>query len=136
MFDDATMPPDATLSQAVALLRRRFDPVAILLYGSFARRQVHPGSDIDLAIFQPCRKPDIFELNLARIDLEDLCKRPVDLVILEEASPILAMQILGNHQLLALQDRRLLDAFVVKTLMDYADLKIVRRTIEEALLKL
>jgi len=116
-------------------LQQRFDPVAILLYGSYARQQVHRGSDIDLAMFQPRRKPDIFELNLARIDLEALCKRPVDLVLLEEASPILAMQILCNHQLLALQDRNSLDAFVVKTLTDYADLKIVRRPIEEALLK-
>jgi len=136
MFEEVVKPPDAALSQAVALLQQRFDPVAILLYGSYARRQAHPGSDIDLAMFQPRSKPDIFELNLARVDLEDLCRRPIDLVILEEASPVLAMQILRNHQLLALQDRRPLDAFVVKTLTDYADLKIVRRPIEEALLKL
>ena len=135
MFEEVVKSPDISLSQAVTLLQQRFDPVAILLYGSYARQQAHPGSDIDLAIFQPRRKPDIFELNLARIDLEDLCRRPVDLVILEEASPILAMQILRNHQLLALQDRRPLDAYVVKTLTDYADLKIVRRPIEEALLK-
>ena len=57
------------------------------------------------------------------------------MVILEAISPVLAMQILRNHQLLALQDRRPLAAFVVKTLTDYADLKIVRRPIEEALLK-
>lgn len=135
MFDEVVKLPDAALSQAVALLQQRFDPVAILLYGSYARQQVHPGSDIDLAIFQPHRKPDIFELNLASIDLEDLCRRPVDLVILEAISPVLAMQILRNHRLLALQDRGPLDAFVVKTLTDYADLKIVRRPIEEALLK-
>ncbi len=134
MFDEVVESPDGALSQAVALLQQRFGPVAILLYGSYARGQVHPGSDIDLAIFQPRRKPDIFELNLARIDLEDFCRRPIDLVILEEASPILAMQILRNHRLLALQDRRPLDAFVVKTLTDYADLKIVRRPIEESLL--
>jgi predicted nucleotidyltransferase len=135
MFDEVVKPPDAALSQAVALLQQRFDPVAILLYGSYARQQAHPGSDIDLAIFQPRRKPDIFALNLARIDLEDLCRCPVDLVILEAISPVLAMQILRNHRLLALQDREPLDALVVKTLTDYADLKIVRRPIEEALLK-
>ncbi len=135
MFEEVVKPPDTVLSQAVALLQQRFDPVAILLYGSYARRRAHPGSDIDLVIFQPRCEPDIFELNLARIDLEDLCRRPIDLVILEEASPVLAMQILRNHQLLALQDRRPLDAFVVKILTDYADLKIVRRPIEEALLK-
>ena len=134
MFDEVVKSPDGALSQAVALLQQRFDPVAILLYGSCARGQAHPGSDIDLAIFQPRRKPDIFELNLAKIDLEDLCRRPIDLVILEEVSPILAMQILRNHRLLALQDRRPLDAFVVKTLTDYADLKIVRHPIEESLL--
>ncbi|MFO1429356.1 MAG: nucleotidyltransferase domain-containing protein [Candidatus Competibacteraceae bacterium] len=134
MFDDAVESPDGVFSQAVALLQQRFDPVAILLYGSYARGQAHAGSDIDLAIFQPRRKPDIFELNLARIDLEDLCRRSIDLVILDEVSPILAMQILRNHRLLALQNRKLLDAFVVKTLTDYADLKIVRRPIEEALL--
>jgi predicted nucleotidyltransferase len=69
MFDEVVKPPDAALSQAVALLQQRFEPVAILLYGSYARRQAHPGSDIDLAMFQPRIKPDIFELNLARGDL-------------------------------------------------------------------
>ncbi len=135
MFDEVVKSSDAALSQAVALLQQRFDPVAILLYGSYARNQAHPESDIDLAMFQPRIKPDIFALNLARVDLEDLCRRPVDLVILEAISAVLAMQILRNHRLLALQNRGPLDAFVVKTLTDYADLKIVRRPIEAALLK-
>ncbi len=134
MFNEVVKPPGDNLSQAVTLLQERFDPVAIFLYGSYARHKIHPESDIDLAIFQSKIKPDIFTLSLAKVDLEALCKRPVDLVILEEVSPILAMEIFRNHQLLALRDRQPLDAFLVKILTDYADLKIVRRPIEKALL--
>jgi predicted nucleotidyltransferase len=134
VFTEVIKPQKVSLCQAVDLLQERFNPVAIFLYGSYARHNIHSESDIDLAIFQPNIRPEIFTLSLARVDLEALCKRPVDLVILEEVSPILAMEIFRNHQLLVLQDRRPLDAFFVKTLTDYADLKIVRRPIEQALL--
>ena len=126
----------ATLAELVVpLLRQRFRPAALLLYGSHAKGDAGPASDVDLGLLAGRETPDVFELMAARTDLEALLHAPVDLVSLDDASPILAMEALRHHRLLFLDDREAWEAFHVRVLRDYFDLKTIRRPIEEALIK-
>lgn len=127
------VPVDAKLEQAAALLEERFDPRAIVLFGSRAQGRQRADSDHDLAMLVGRPVPDVFAVATARSDLEDLLGGDVDLVVLDEASPILAMEILRGHVVLRRRDPDAFENFVVRTLGAYFDLKRVREPIESAL---
>ncbi len=120
---------------AIDLLQERFQPGVILLYGSRASGRSGPGSDVDLAmLFGEAPRPGAFELARARTDLEAILGRDVDLVVLDEASPVLAMQVLRNGKVLVETDPDLLPIFTMQTTGAYFDLKRSRQPVEEALL--
>lgn len=127
------VPVDAKLEQAAALLEERFDPRAIVLFGSRAQGRQRADSDYDLAMLVGRPVPDVFAVATARSDVEDLLGGDVDLVVLDEASPILAMEILRGHVVLRRRDPDAFENFVVQTLGAYFDLKRVREPIESAL---
>ena len=112
----------------------RFRPAAILLYGSYGSGRQGASSDVDLALLINGPLPDAIDQAQARVELERLLGRPVDLAILDTASPVLAMEVLRQHRVLAIRDPQALEDYVVKVLGAYFDLKIVRRPIEQALL--
>lgn len=124
--------PRARLSRAI---QSRLRPAAILLFGSHARDAVSELSDVDIAVLLGRPRPDIDDLARLRTDLEEIAGKSVDLVILDDASPILAMEVLRQHQMLGCADPQAWENFVVLTLTDYADLKRVRQPIEAALLR-
>lgn len=126
---------EESLSRAVALLEERFAPAAILLYGSRAAGRAGPASDVDLAILAGERNVDPFEVARTKTDLEDLLHAPVDLVVLDGASPVLRMEVLRCSRVLRKSDPERFEAFVVRTTGEYFDLKKVREPIERALLE-
>lgn len=119
----------------VDLIDRRVQPAAILLYGSAATGRTHASSDVDLALLVGGALPDAFALAALRVDLAALLGRDVDVVLLDTASPILAMEVLRHHRPLTNRRPALLDQFLAKTLSAYFDLKRVRRPIEAMLLQ-
>ena len=125
----------AALGHATSLIERRLHPAALLLFGSVASGSMRQDSDVDLAALLggPC--PDAFALRSLVTDLEALVGREVDLVVLDTASPVLAMEVLRQHRVLVNHTPELLENFIVKTLGAYFDLKRVRRPIEDALLQ-
>jgi hypothetical protein len=90
---------------------------------------------MDLALLLARPAPAWDDLQRLRLDLEELVEAPVDLVVLDDCSPILAMQVLREGSLLACRDPEALEAFIVRTLTDYADLKIIRREAERHLME-
>jgi len=123
------------LRKAVDLLEQRFHPGVILLFGSHASGQPRPDSNVELAmLFGEPSRPDPFDLARSKTDLEALLGRNVDLVVLNEASPILAMQSLRHGKILAEVDPDRLPVFAMHVTGAYHDLKRTRRPIEEALL--
>lgn len=58
-----------------------------------------------------------------------------DIVVLNNASPIIKMQVLKKGALLVNKDRRVYNEFFVKTVNEYDDLKRTRREIEDNILK-
>jgi predicted nucleotidyltransferase len=108
---------------------------AALLFGSAARERLRPESDIDLALlFGEEAVPEGFALLDLRGDLEQCVGRDVDLLVLNTASPIIAHQALKTGLLLRCPDRPAYLRYVVRLISTYADLKRVRRPIEEALI--
>lgn len=133
-MSDGADPLETSLERAAELLDERFRPAAILLFGSRARGLEHRRSDHDLAILTERPGPDALDVVSAKVDLEEILGTGVDLVVLNEASPVLAMEILRAHRVLRARDPEALEHFTVRTLGAYFDLKRVRAPIEAALL--
>lgn len=130
------MAPDTDLpmARAVELLEQQLHPSAIVLFGSRAGGQVRPDSDFDLGVLCGRPLPDPFTVARLKTDLEDILGGSVDLVVLDTTSPILAMDVLRAHRVLAIRDAEAFETFMVRTLMAYFDLKRVREPIERAIL--
>jgi len=127
--------PQEKIQQAIDLLVEQYQPAAVLLYGSRAKGQDDLHSDIDLAMLLNKKSPpDGFKLAKSQTDIEAILKKDVDLVVLDNVSPILAMEIIRNHQMLYQVDSGVINAFIMKATGEYFDLKYSRRCIEEQLL--
>ncbi len=106
----------------------------IYLFGSAARDTLHKNSDVDIAVHFE-KKPDGFAIVELREDLSDIAKRPVDLIPLNDVSPILAMQVFKYGKALLIRDKRKWSDYFMWLTTAYNDLKIVRRPIEANILR-
>lgn len=68
-------------------------------------------------------------------DLSSIAKREVDLLILNEASPIICMQVLKKGKMIVNQCHQSYLDFFAKTVSKYDDLKRVRSVIEKNMVK-
>lgn len=123
------------LAQVVAEYFKAYPAVqAVYVYGSVASKTTGAESDVDLGIICPFDQPiDAWTRLQMAEDLAEQLGRPVDLVNLADASPILGMQVLRKGRLIYCRDIRFVHGFFVRTVNQYADLKQVRRKIEENL---
>lgn len=133
MGEEATVLGPESVEQIAKLLDERFGLDALWVFGSVASNAATATSDIDLAALF-ARRPALAELLEARADLERVLGRDVDLVDLERASPILAMQVLRHGRLLRDGNPSRRHRFVAGAPGRYEDLRIIRRKAEAALL--
>jgi len=100
--------------------------VAVYLFGSIASGLDHAQSDVDVAILLS-ESPDrsaALELQLRMMaDLEDICGRQVDLVVLNTASPLLCFQVFKHGRLLAERDCTARALFEMRVRSLYYDFK-------------
>ncbi len=122
-----------TLDRVVAVLDRRFGLDALWLFGSEAAGRARADSDLDLAALFRTR-PEPLDLLDARHEVAELIGRDVDLVDLDRASPILAMQVLRHGTLLVDRNYRRRIDFIAHAPGRYEDVIITRREAERALL--
>jgi predicted nucleotidyltransferase len=122
------------IDRIVDVLDRRFGLDTLWLYGSEAQGTAKPDSDVDLAaLFRRRAEPlDVFD---ARTDLEEILHREVDLVDLDQTSPILGMQVLQHGRLLVDHDPGRRYAAFGRILGLYEDVKIIRREVERELFR-
>ena len=104
------------------------------LFGSLASKRMRPSSDVDIGILFKT-VPDIYAINDVTEELSSILKREVDLAVLNQASPVLKMQILKNGILLYASDRKYFHHFFTDTVNQYDDLKRIRKNCEESILK-
>jgi|SoiMethySBSTD1v2_1073268.scaffolds.fasta_scaffold78984_3 predicted nucleotidyltransferase len=107
------------------------------LFGSQATRRTHSSSDVDVAVLlDESLTPDERFVERLRL-LGDLSRifdtDDVDLVILNEAPPLLAYETLRHGILLYCADAQTRIEFQVRTLRAYEDTMPLRRVLSEAM---
>jgi len=116
------------------LLTGREEINLAFIFGSYVSGHVSDESDLDIAILFK-QIPEITAINRIRDDISDAFKRDVDIVVLNESSPIIGMQVLKNGVIAVNRDRSIYNDFFVKTIKEYDDLKRIRKETEDNLLK-
>jgi hypothetical protein len=91
------------------------------IFGSFVKCDRY--NDIDFAIFLSDGKISTLEyLNLKR-ELMDIVSVEVDIVILNEANPLIKHEVFKNGIRIFSRDRELESNFIVHSLFEYEDMK-------------
>jgi uncharacterized protein len=107
------------------------------LFGSQATRRTHPGSDVDVAVLfdESLTSDERFAERLRLLgDLSCIFSTDhVDLVMLNEAPPLLAYETLRHGVLLYCADAQTRNEFQVRTLRTYEDTIPLRRILSEAM---
>ena len=110
------------------------NPAAVYLFGSRVAGKQRADSDYDIAILaqRPVSASSRYALQT---ELARRLGQDVDLVVLNDASPIVARQVLTRGRLLEAKRRDILAAFEAQLPSRYADLKRVRAPAELALIR-
>lgn len=115
----------SSLQALVAYLREQPDVVLVYLFGSHARQQARPQSDLDIALLLDERDRMPFELLERRLDLtaraEEIVRGPVDVVLLNRTSLLLQGQVLSEGRLLYAADKAAQVEYEARTRALYFD---------------
>lgn len=117
------------LEKIQKLLIEKFQPLAIILFGSFVRGTQNAESDIDIAIVaQNNDKKDMF---LTKQKLEELTSKDIDLVNLTDLnmSEGFKYEILMNGKVLYCKDEYRFDMYKIDTCREYLDFNESRQEI-------
>jgi predicted nucleotidyltransferase len=129
---------DPTKEEILGVLETFFNHVQgvvlVFLFGSTATHRAHRMSDVDIGVLFKTR-PRIDRIIRLRDKLISLLRKEVDLSVLNEASPILKMQVLKNGTLVYAADKAQFSQFFVDTVNQYDDLKRIRKPCEESILR-
>lgn len=92
------------------------------IFGSYAKDNIRKDSDIDIAIYLNSEINPRTYLDM-KMDLSENLKREVDLVILNDATPLLKYEIYKKNILLFTRNKTIETGYKVKTLFEYNDMK-------------
>jgi len=109
----------------------------VCLFGSRARNQAHWQSDYDIAVLlepMPENAPR-YKLDLLNELIRVLRRDAVDLVIINQASPLLKMTIYRDGQILYAASPAVWPQFAVQTLHEYEDTKKLRAILNHYFIK-
>jgi predicted nucleotidyltransferase len=121
-----TLDTHLNIEALVNCLAAQPDVLAAYLFGSYATGQARPQSDVDVAVLlSGTDEMERFErlLELMGEVEEALGRRPADVVLLNDAPPLLAYQVLAHGRLIFERDRAARVDFEVRTGKIYADLQ-------------
>ena len=128
---------DELIAKLKSTLDAHPDVIVAYLFGSAARGELRASSDVDVAVLVSAdpagRTLSSLRLSL-QSDLHEAAHRPVDLVILNQASPDLIHRVLRDGVLLVERDRSARIRFEVSARNEYFDvLPFLNRYREAAL---
>lgn len=128
---------DICLEQVVSRVRGHPDVVALYLAGSVAACQATPLSDIDLAVWlKPCStRSQRFHVQLELLHqlTQTLGRDDVDLVVLNDAAPVVRYHLLRGAKRLYVQDEEQRVALEARAIKMYLDLVPSLRVHQQAL---
>ena len=106
--------------------------IAIILFGSYARKTENVNSDIDIAIKlnKEISKKELFQLKL---NLEDLVSKDVDLLNLDEIADGIRYEILINGETLYARNEFYFELYKLQMYREYLELNESRMQIIENL---
>lgn len=110
---------------------KKFDPLAIILFGSFSRNSSNEESDIDIAIISDnLDKKNIFK---EKQNLQQLVNRDVDLLNLksDDMYDSIRYEILMNGIVLYCKDEYKYDLYKIDMIREYIELNESRKDIIE-----
>lgn len=118
--------PDLAAREALHTFGKVHPAVAaIYLFGSVAEGHAGPLSDLDVGVLlaEPSARSYSMDQRLALIaDIGHACRRPdVDVVILNDATPLLAYEVVGRGTLLFERDHHQRVAFEARAIDHYLD---------------
>lgn len=117
-------------------LQKEKEICGAILFGSEAQGSANQESDIDVALlYNSGKQPSGWDLMQFKQKLSDLMHQDVDIVVLNDASPIIAMQAIKNGAPLFIRDQKKYQQYEVKLITDYADVKKMREPFEKNILK-
>ncbi len=109
------------------------DILLAFVFGSAAANRLTSESDVDIALLFS-HKPGYFQVMKMKAVLAAAVGREVDIVLLNDSSPIIRMQVLKNGKLLKKKNDAAYSDFVVRTVKEYDDLKRKRKEAEDKIL--
>lgn len=111
-----------TINKCKDILMEDEDIIFAYIFGSYSRDSIRRNSDIDIAIYLK-DSMDTYEYLDMKMKLSEALKREVDLIILNDATPLLRYEIYKNNILLFTRDKSVESRYKVKTLFEYNDMK-------------
>ena len=110
--------------------------ISVHLFGSYAKGSSRKDSDVDVAILCDAKNmPSKLDVLQWRQDLADLLHKDVDLVCLNDASPILGMQVAQGKIDILVKNVNIYAYYIMYLFSDYAELKELRAPMEKDILK-
>ena len=130
------MKPDKDINNIIKFFKTQDEVSALYLFGSYPNGHRTDKSDIDIAVL-------INENKLKRKNFDHLKNkyfnaspefslRPVDIVILNTASPYLKHRILKTGEILFDRNRRMRVNFTAKAIIEYLDFKPIEEIFNKA----
>lgn len=130
------MDSDEKLQTAIDYLAGSGAVDAVYLFGSRTGGSARPDSDHDIAVlFEPGKVPDLEQQLDLRISLGEILHGDVDLVVLNEVGPIIAMQAVSKGRVLFEGNRSRHLNYVTRLYSSYAEFKELRAPMEKDILK-
>lgn len=109
----------------------------VIGFGSIARGNTTPMSDVDIGIHFS-EIPSLLRLGALVTGLENIAKRPVDIIVLNELyrkKPEFCFSILKTGVLLLCNNRTSYVEFKRETILTYLDIRPMRETVKASLMK-
>ena len=108
-------------------LKEKYDIKLVYIFGSYAKGTNKKNSDLDIAVFLGGDYAPFKKLELIG-DLIEIFKRDdVDLVVLNEANPVLRHQVIKYGKIIFEESEEVRVNFEVQTLREYMDMEYFRR---------
>lgn len=117
------------VEQLRGVLAARADVAVAALFGSAARGETRPGSDVDLAV--RLRSPEA-DLGALGVYVSRAVGRPVDVVTMDEAPPLLRFEIARDGVLIVEREAHAWADFRARAMVDWWDWAPTARIIQTA----
>lgn len=103
------------------------------LFGSYARGTQRKDSDVDIAVYLiNTLEEDYFNYQMKlKIELEEMLRHEVDIIILNNAPPLLKQQAFSQGHLLKCIDKDIWKNYKIKSFYEYLDISEINKIIFE-----